>query len=113
MDLISVEPIAAYRVDDKVLIFLDDPKGWTFFRRLGEMEKSRRDVLAEAFVVEAGKQGMDAFMRPDGTPGSILVVEVSKTTLPSDFPDRALVAIGNGHSAESLEGVPAFVPANW
>lgn len=107
--LLAVKVIGAYRADDSVLLFLDDPKGWQFWNAIINADRTMIDLSLDVFI-KGMAEDPSANMRGDGTLGSVLVLPMSKANLPRDLPDRKIIAIGPDHPADSVVGVPVFVP---
>ena len=107
---VAVQPIGAYRIADYVCLFLDDPKGWSFFTTICSLPDAKAMEIMRLFIADALAMGDEAWLRPDGTMGSIIVKHMSKTTLPPDFPELYRVGIGPKHKAEDAR-FGSYVPA--
>lgn len=102
--IVGLKLIAAYRIDDHVLLFTDTPMGWTYFTAWSRVPRDKW----EEYITEATKQlGPDGSVRSDGTVGSIVWTPMANTTLPPDFPDRAVVGM---HPSLYDESTPIFTP---
>lgn len=100
--LVSVDLVGAYRVRDRVVLFLNDERGWAFFEALCDLPPQRARKAVEAMLA-AVKDEENPNYRSDGSMPSVLLLPMSKTALPPDFPEYARVGIKNERTEERMD----------
>ena len=81
MAKVSLSPIAFFRADDRVALWLDTPRGWELFN---EAARAPRALLAASVAVAE---------LPTGAGGDYLVVPFDATNLPLSLPNMALAGV--------------------
>ena len=101
--MLSVQPIAVWQQDEHVIIWHDQPKGWSLLAGFGALPKDGRIHVAKSMV--------RSYMLnpPNEVHSSVWVVPKSQTSLPADLPVEALVGM---HPSLNEPGVPQFTPQN-